>query len=89
MVAVAARAKFPRRDEYARECAEPIRCSMVITKTIHAGEEVLTNYQWDLSAQRDRKCGYNHHREKDRRQVYTEEEIQDEEEWRGRVGKRR
>ena len=85
MVAVALHDKIHRRDEYARECPEPIRCTLVITKTIHAGEEVLTNYQWDPSAQRDRKCGYNYHRENDRSQEYSEDEIQDEEESMGTV----
>jgi hypothetical protein len=80
MVVVTLQEKIHRRDEYAFECSEPLRCALEITKAIHAGEEVLTNYQWDRAAQRERKCGYEYHREKDRSQEYSESEIRDEEE---------
>jgi hypothetical protein len=61
MVAVSQREVIPRRAEYAGVCAEPVRCGMAITRVMHAGEEVLTNYGWDREAQMERRCGYDYH----------------------------
>jgi hypothetical protein len=61
MVAVSQREVIPHRAEYAGAYAEPVRCGMSITRVMHAGEEVLTNYGWDRGAQMERRCGYDYH----------------------------
>ena len=78
MIAVAQREAIAHRPEYAAEYAEPVRCAMVITRVLHSGDEVLTNYSWDRQAQMDRQCGYDYYKEIILGQKGVGGEIQDE-----------
>jgi hypothetical protein len=33
---------------------------MLIRRTLNAGEEILTDYGWDLETQLERRCGYEY-----------------------------
>ena len=54
---------FARKKEYQRETSLPVLCALQATRTIRAGEELLTNYQWDRKHQWLRGCGYDYYAE--------------------------
>jgi hypothetical protein len=85
MITVTRREVFAQRAEYARVCAEPVRCVMVITRVMHSGEEVLTNYGWDREAQMERGCGYDYHEEVTVGKKGGSGEIQDNDEFDGLI----
>jgi hypothetical protein len=80
MLSVPREVKQPRREEYASQYAEPVRCAMWITRPLVAGEEILTNYGWDVDTQRERRCGYTYYYEKISKKGPTQKVIVDEEE---------
>jgi hypothetical protein len=54
---------FARKMEYQRETPLPVLCALQATRTIRAGEELLTNYAWNRKYQWLRGCGYDYYAE--------------------------
>lgn len=58
---VAASARVPARNHYMGQCAEGLYVKVETTRTVRAGEELLTNYGLDFTGQWATRCGYDYY----------------------------